>query len=59
MFAGDLGAVVLGDAPGAVLAALQAVAFPNLVCIERPLDSGQADTVIPAALAALRSVDPG
>ena len=45
------------DVP-AVLKALQAIAFDRLVCVELSRDSHRADTMIPAALAALRAALP-
>ncbi len=45
------------DVP-AVLGALTAINFGKLVCVELPRDSHRADTMIPAALAALRAAMP-
>ena len=42
------------DVPG-VLAALREIAFPKLICVELSRESHRADTMIPAALAALRT----
>ena len=42
------------DVPG-VLAALSEIAFPKLICVELSRESHRADTMIPAALAALRT----
>ena len=42
------------DVPS-VLAALQAIAFPKLICVELSRESHRADTMIPGALAALRA----
>jgi len=39
-----------------VLGALRSVGFPGLVCVELSRESHRADTMIPAALAALRAV---
>ncbi len=45
------------DVP-AVLGALTAINFNKLVCVELPRESHRADTMIPAALAALRAAMP-
>ncbi len=45
------------DVPG-VLAALNAIQFAKLVCVELSRDSHRADTMISAALAALRAASP-
>ena len=45
------------DVPG-VLGALQSIGFPKLVCVELSRESHRADTMIPAALAALRAALP-
>ncbi len=42
------------DVPG-VLAALEAIGFTKLICVELSRESHRADTMIPAALAALRA----